>query len=56
MLQTSLIWRRYECPKFWNSKSPNFGEKMPLDVAPLESHKVYYKEGSNASSQKLQVV
>jgi hypothetical protein len=22
--QKTLIWERYECPKFWDSKSPSF--------------------------------
>jgi len=27
-----------------------------LDVAPIESHRVYYRERSDASYQKLQVI
>ncbi len=23
--KTNLIWKRYECPKFWDNKSPSFG-------------------------------
>jgi hypothetical protein len=52
MLKKELIWRRYEGPKFENNKSPNFGtltweswDKCHLHVAPVERHKVYYKEG-----------
>jgi hypothetical protein len=50
---------RYESPKFQDNKSPNFGipnKKCHMDLAPMESHRIYYKEGSGASSQKLQVV
>jgi hypothetical protein len=28
-------------------------KKFHLDVAPMENHKVYYREGSGASSQRL---
>jgi hypothetical protein len=48
---------------FGYNKSPNFGtvfgslgKKCHLDVAPMESHKVYYREGSGAFSQRLQAV
>jgi hypothetical protein len=34
----------------------NIGKKCHLDVAYMENHKAYYREGSDASSQKLQVV
>jgi hypothetical protein len=59
MLQTNLIWGRYEHPKLLDNKGPNFGslkKKCHLDVTPIESHKVYYREGSDASSQRLQAV
>jgi hypothetical protein len=50
---------RYECPKFQDNMSPNFGtldKKCHLNVTLTESHKIYCKEGSGASSQKLQAV
>jgi hypothetical protein len=25
IFKTNLIWKKYECPKFWNNKGPNFG-------------------------------
>jgi hypothetical protein len=59
MIQEGLIWGRYECPKFWDNNSPICGipkKKCHLDVAPMESHKVYYKEGSGASFQKLRIM
>jgi hypothetical protein len=59
IFKTNLIWERYERPKFWDKKSPNFGtprKKWHLDVVPMERHIIYYKEGSGGSSQKLQVV
>jgi len=31
----------------------SIGEKWHLDVVLVEKHKVYYKEGSGASSQRL---
>jgi hypothetical protein len=34
----------------------SFEEKWQLDVVPAKKHKVYYKEGSGASSQRLRVV
>jgi hypothetical protein len=42
-LKTDLIWKRYECPKFWDIKSPSFEslkEKWHLDVVPMERHKI----------------
>jgi hypothetical protein len=58
-----LIWEKYEPPKFWNSKSPNFGTptwesrgKWHLDVVPIKKHRVYYREGSGASSQRLRAI
>jgi hypothetical protein len=36
--------------------SPNFGTFGHLDVVPMESHKVYYKEGNGASSKRLRAV
>jgi len=71
IFKTDLIWEIYEHPKFWDSKSPSFGivrvlvlglpfgsprEKWHLDVVPMERHKIYYKEGSGASSQRLWAV
>jgi hypothetical protein len=32
------------------------GKKCHLDVTPMESNKIYYKEGSGASSQSLQAM
>jgi len=49
-----LFWESYECPKFWDNKNPR--EKWHLDVVSVKKHKVYHREGSSASSQKLQVV
>jgi hypothetical protein len=43
-----LIWKRYERPKFWNNKSPNFGnlgEKWHLDVILVEKHKYIIRRG-----------
>jgi hypothetical protein len=34
----------------------NFGKKCHLDVAFMESHTIYYKEGSGVSSQRLWVM
>jgi hypothetical protein len=34
----------------------SIGKKCHLDVAFTESHRVYYKEGSGASSQRLWVM
>jgi len=34
----------------------NLRTKCHLDVAPRESQKIYYKEGSGASSQRLWVM
>jgi hypothetical protein len=31
----------------------SLGKKCHLDVAPMETHRIYYKEGSGASSQRL---
>jgi hypothetical protein len=31
-------------------------EKSHLDIVPVEMHKMYYREGSGASSQRLQAV
>jgi hypothetical protein len=58
-IKKNLIWKRYKPPKFWNNKNPNFGsfrEKWHFDVVLAERHKIYYKEGSGASSQRLWVV
>jgi hypothetical protein len=55
----NLIWEKYERPKFWDNKNPNFGsprEKWHLDIITAERHIIYYKEGSCASSQRLWVV
>jgi len=45
---------------FWITKDPILGfpfksleKKCHLDVALMESHKVYYREGSGTSSQRL---
>jgi hypothetical protein len=62
--EKDLIWNKYEHPKFWDSKSPNFGtptwefrgKKWHLDVVPMDRHKIYYREGSGASSQRLWAV
>jgi hypothetical protein len=34
----------------------NLGKKCHLDVTPTESHKVYYREGNGASSEKLRAL
>jgi len=34
----------------------SFGEKWHLDVVPPERHKIYYREGSGAYSQRLRAV
>jgi hypothetical protein len=59
MLKKDMIWRRYECLKFYDNKSPSFeslGKKCQLDVTFVKRHKIYYREGSGASSQKLQAM
>jgi hypothetical protein len=62
MIQKNLIKGIYECPKFHENKNPNFGTPTwesrkiyHLDVTLMESHKIYYKEGSGVSSQRLRV-
>jgi hypothetical protein len=52
--KTYLIWERYERPKIWDIKSPI--KKWHLDVILAERHRVYYREGSDASSKKLWAV
>jgi len=63
IFKINLIWERYEHSMFWDNKvlvsglplrSP--GKKWHLDVVPTERHKIYYREGNGASSQRLQVV
>jgi len=70
--QRYLILEKYEHPKFWENKSPNFGTptwesrgKVIFRCSPyiyvvtytyVEKHKVYYREGSGASSQRLRAV
>ncbi len=61
--ETNLIWERYEHSKFWDNKVLVLGlplgsprKKWHLDVVPTERHKIYYREGNGASSQRLQVV
>jgi hypothetical protein len=59
MFQTCIFLGKYERPEFQDSKIPNFGtpnKNCHMDVAPMESHRVYCKEGSGVSSQKLQIV
>jgi hypothetical protein len=59
MLQTSFFWGKYECPKFSDNNNPNFGIptwECHLDVAPVKNHRIYYKEGSGASSQRVWIV
>jgi hypothetical protein len=58
-----FIWERYECPKFGTTKVRVLGlplaslmEKWHLDVVPTKRHKIYYREGSGASSQMLRIV
>jgi hypothetical protein len=34
----------------------SLGEKWHLDVVPMERHRVHYREGSGASSQRLQTM
>ncbi len=34
----------------------NFKKKCHLDVALVESHRIYYRKGNGASSRRLQVV
>jgi hypothetical protein len=34
----------------------SLGKKCHLDVAPMENHIVYYREGNGASSQRLHIV
>jgi hypothetical protein len=63
MFQTHLIWRRYEHDNFWDNKSPSLGtliweswEKMLFGCSPHRESKKYYREGSGASSQRLQTM
>jgi hypothetical protein len=60
VFQTCLIWERYERSKFWDNKSPNFGtptweswNKVLFECAPMETQKIYYKDRSGASFQRL---
>jgi hypothetical protein len=46
--------RKIRALKFWDNKSPE--KKWHLNVVPTERHKIYYREGSGASSQNMQVV
>jgi len=55
--QNKLDLKIYECPKFWGNKSPNFEipileswGKVTFEYSPAKKHKIYYKEGSGASS------
>ncbi len=59
----NLIWEKYEHSKFWDNKSPNFGTptwefwgKVTFGCNPMERHKIYYREGIGASSQRLWAV
>jgi hypothetical protein len=54
LILKNLIWNRYKRPKFWDNKS--LREKWHLDIIPMERHKLYYKERSGASSQRLRAV
>jgi hypothetical protein len=63
MLQKNLIWGTYEHPKFQTTKVWILGlslkspkKKYHLDVALTKSQRMYYKEESGASSQRLWVV
>ncbi len=42
--------------QFWDSHLGVLGKKWHLDVVPIERHKIHYREGSGASSQRLWVV
>jgi hypothetical protein len=47
--------------KMWQSKilgqqESQFWKKCHLDVAPIDSQRVYYGEGNGASSQRLQAM
>jgi hypothetical protein len=58
-IKTNFIWKRYEHLNSWDNESPNLGSprgKWHLDVILVERHKVYYREGSGASSQRLWAV
>jgi hypothetical protein len=62
-LENDLIWELYQRPKFWIRKVPILGlqfgspgKNWHLDVIPVEKYKVYYKEGSGASSQRLRAM
>jgi hypothetical protein len=54
---TCIFKKKFDLKKIWASiKRPNFGspgEKWHLDVVLAERHKIYYREGSGASSQRL---
>jgi hypothetical protein len=34
----------------------NLEKKCDLNVTPMNNHKIYYKEGSSASSQRLRIM
>jgi len=52
-----LDLKKNEHPNIWDNKSPNFGtftwEKVPFGCSPMKNHCVYYREGSEASFQRL---
>jgi hypothetical protein len=55
--------KKIRMSKILGQQSPNFGtstwesqEKMSFKCSPIESHRIYYREGSGASSQRLWVV
>jgi hypothetical protein len=61
MFKTILIWKGYMNVQSFETKQIlvlglPLGKKCHLDVAPIDSHKIYYKEGSGVSFQRLQVV
>jgi len=58
-----LIWKKMSIQHFETIRVPilgfplgSFGGKWHLDVIPTERHKVSYRVGSGASSQRLQAV
>jgi hypothetical protein len=46
---------RQQTSQFWGSHL-GILKKMPFGCNPAEKHKIYYREGSDASSQRIRVV
>jgi hypothetical protein len=52
IFKINVIWKRYECPKFWDNKTPTWESWGKVtNVVPIEKHKIYYRKGGGASSK-----